>query len=42
MTDAPTQTSRDWLGDVHTSLLAWWMPKAAILARFVVPVCGRD
>jgi len=32
MTNAPTQTARDWLGSVHTSLLAWWMPKAAILA----------
>jgi hypothetical protein len=28
MTNAPTQTARDWLGSVHTSLLAWWMPKA--------------
>jgi hypothetical protein len=41
MTDAPTQTSRDWLGSVHTSLLAWWMPKAAILAGLFVPVSFR-
>jgi len=37
----PTQTSRDWLGSVHTSLLAWWIPKAAILAGLFVPVSAR-
>ena len=41
MTNAPTQTSRDWLGSVHTSLLAWWMPKAVILAGLFVPVSFR-
>ena len=41
MTNAPTQTSRDWLGGVHTSLLAWWMPKAAILAGLFVHVSFR-
>jgi hypothetical protein len=41
MTNAPTQTARDWLGGVHTSLLAWWMPKAAILAGLLVPVSVR-
>ena len=41
MTNAPTQTSRDWLGSVHTSLLAWWMPKAAILAGLFAPVSFR-
>src|SRR5260221_5508830 len=41
MTNAPAQTSRDWLGSVHTSLLAWWMPKAAILAGLFVPVSVR-
>lgn len=41
MTNAPTQTSRDWLGSIHTSLLAWWMPKAAILAGLFVPVSFR-
>ena len=38
MTNAPTQTARDWLGSVHASLLAWWIPKAAILAGLLVPV----
>ena len=41
MTNAPTQTSRDWLGSVHTSLLAWWMPKVAILAGLFVAVSVR-
>src|SRR5258708_33585202 len=41
MTNAPTQTARDWLGSVHTSLLAWGMPKAAILAGLFVPVSAR-
>src|SRR5258707_3941766 len=41
MTNAPAQTSRDWLGSVHTSLLAWWMPKAAILAGLFVPLSVR-
>ena len=41
MTNAPIQTSRDWLGSVHTSVLAWWMPKAAILAGLFVPVSFR-
>jgi hypothetical protein len=41
MTNAPTQTSRDWLGSLHTSLLAWWMPKAAIFAGLFVSVSFR-
>src|SRR5260221_7696536 len=41
MANAPTQPSRDWLGSVHTSLLAWWMPKAAIVAGLFVPVSFR-
>ena len=38
MTNSPAQTSRDWLGSVHTSLLAWWVPKAAIVAGLLWPV----
>ncbi|GGI31732.1 hypothetical protein [Bradyrhizobium guangdongense] len=41
MTNAPIQTSRDWLGSVHTSALAWWMPKTAIFAGLFVPVTVR-
>ena len=39
--DHPTHTSRDWLGSAHTSLLAWWVPNAAILAGLFVPVSFR-
>jgi len=41
MTNAPIQISRDWLGRVHTSLLAWWAPTAAIVAGLFVPVSVR-
>jgi hypothetical protein len=41
MTNTPIQTSRDWLGSVHTSMLVWWMPKAAILAGLFVSVSAR-
>jgi hypothetical protein len=41
MTNAPIQTSRDWLGSAHTSMLAWWLPKAAILAGLFFPVSFR-
>ena len=41
MTSAPTQTPRDWLGSVPISVLAWWLPKAAILAGLFVPVSVR-
>src|SRR5260370_29830653 len=41
MTNAPAQPARDWFGSVQTSLLAWWMPKAAILAGLFVPLSVR-
>ena len=41
MSNARTQTSLDWLGGVYTSLLAWWMPKAIILAGLLFPVSVR-
>jgi protein-S-isoprenylcysteine O-methyltransferase Ste14 len=41
MTRAPTQTSRDWLNSAQTSLPAWWLPHAAILAGMFVPVTIR-
>src|SRR6266699_6803317 len=41
MTNAPTQTSRDWLGNIHTGLLAWWIPKTAMLAGLFVPASVR-
>jgi hypothetical protein len=41
MTNAQTQASRDWLGSMHTNLLAWWLPHAAMLAGLFVPVSVR-
>jgi hypothetical protein len=41
MTNAPTQAGRDWLGSARTSVLAWWLPKAAIVASLLVPVSIR-
>jgi hypothetical protein len=41
MANVRTQTSLDWLGGFYTSLLAWWMPKAAILAGLFFPVSVR-
>ena len=35
------QRSRDWLRTPRTSLLAWWIPKAAILAGLLVPMTVR-
>lgn len=34
-------SSRDWLRSPHTSLLAWWIPQAAILAGLFAPVPVR-
>jgi hypothetical protein len=34
-------SSRDWLRSPHTSLLAWWIPQAAILAGLFAPVAVR-
>ncbi len=34
-------SSRDWLQSPHTSLLAWWIPQAAILAGLFAPVAVR-
>lgn len=41
MTSALPQTSRDWLGCMYTSILAWWLPHAAILAGLFVPITAR-
>src|SRR5258708_33652600 len=41
MSNAPIQISRDWLGSVRTSLLAWWVPKATIVAGLFFPVSVR-
>src|SRR5215471_8947445 len=35
------QSSRDWLSSPHTNTLAWWIPKAAILAALFIPPPAR-
>ena len=32
----PRQSSRDWLGSTRTSLMAWWIPTALIIAGLLV------
>ena len=41
MTNTPTLPSRDWLGSMQTSLLAWWLPQAAIPGSLLAPVSVR-
>jgi hypothetical protein len=41
MADNAVRSSRDWLGSPPTSLIAWWLPQAAILATAFVPVPVR-
>jgi hypothetical protein len=41
MVDDVPRTSSDWLGGWRTSLLAWWIPQAAVLIGLLVPVPVR-
>src|SRR5262249_60750526 len=41
MTNDPVQSSFDWLSRPLTNLLAWWIPRAAIVGGLFVPVLGR-
>jgi len=41
MASDTVQSSRDWLRRPRANLLAWWIPKAAILAGLFVPVSVR-
>ena len=41
MANDVVHSSRDWLRSPHTSLLAWWIPQAAILAGLFAPVAVR-
>jgi hypothetical protein len=41
MASATIQPSRDWLGSRGSSVLAWWIPHAAILAGLFVPTSLR-
>src|SRR5258708_19216601 len=35
------QSSRDWLSSPRTNALAWWIPKAAIVATLFIPPPAR-
>jgi hypothetical protein len=41
MTNDTIQRERDWLHTPFTSLLAWWVPEAAIISGLFVPVPAR-
>jgi hypothetical protein len=38
MTNESVRSSHDWLRSPRTSLLAWWIPQAAIIASLLAPV----
>src|SRR5438128_5507228 len=42
MASDTVQSSRDWLRNPRTNLLAWWIPQAAILAGLFVPAPVRS
>ena len=41
MSNPTADTSRDWLANKRTSLLAWWFPLVAIIGGLFVPVSLR-
>jgi hypothetical protein len=41
MASDTAQTSHDWLHSPRSNLLAWWIPKIAIIAALFVPVHVR-
>ena len=41
MTDNIIQSSRDWVRDPRTKMLAWWIPQTAIVAGLLAPVAAR-
>src|SRR5258707_15652305 len=41
MADEIVQSSRDWLSSPRTNALAWWIPKAAIVAALFIPPPAR-
>ena len=41
MSKQAVDTSRDWLGDIGASVLAWWIPLAAIVVGLFAPVSLR-
>jgi hypothetical protein len=41
MANDTVKATRDWLASAHTSALAWWLPKTAIVAALFAPVLLR-
>jgi hypothetical protein len=41
MPDKAFQASRDWVGNARANVLAWWIPKAAIVIALFAPVPVR-
>jgi hypothetical protein len=41
VTNETIKSSHDWLRSPRISLLAWWIPQAAIVAGLVMPVPAR-
>ncbi|MGI8526724.1 MAG: hypothetical protein ACR2K5_11215 [Pseudolabrys sp.] len=37
----PAKSAADWVGDARTNLLAWWLPKGAIIAALFAPLPAR-
>jgi hypothetical protein len=37
----PDQSSKDWVGSTRTSLVAWWLPHALLLAGLLVTIPAR-
>jgi hypothetical protein len=35
------ETSRDWLASTSSTLLAWWIPRTALLVGLFVPIPAR-
>ena len=40
-TPKPDQSPKDWVGSTRTSLLAWWLPRATIVAGLFAPIPAR-
>jgi len=40
-TPKPDQSPKDWVGSTRTSLLAWWLPSATIVAGLFAPIPAR-
>jgi hypothetical protein len=40
-TPKPEHSAKDWVGSPRTSLLAWWLPSAAIVAGLFAPIPAR-